>query len=126
MTRLLKTWLLCLLIAALPAQGVASVLKAACRCAPPAVSMHGAGHDHAAMLAQMKAHDSAPDDGAGPAHKETCSACAACSVGAAALPAAAVLPDFFPPSLDAALTAASFPPGHVPPRLERPPRCRGA
>lgn len=141
MNRVLKTFLLWLLIAALPIQGMAAVIKASC--GPrhhdmPSAMMSVVDHHHDSV-AESHQHDtvdmnaSADDESATNAadasqssksvHKTSyCSACAACCVGAVAPPS--IL------SLVSPLTkgeALAIPPlvsftGFIPASLERPPK----
>ncbi|WP_194725302.1 hypothetical protein [Noviherbaspirillum malthae] len=140
MNRVLKTFLLWLLIAALPLQGMAAVIKASC--GPrhhdmSSVMMMKGHHSHDEATAPHQ-HDDAgntvvADDAQkasakksaeakqGP-HLSYCSACAACCFGAAAPPPSVSLtPDF------STVEAAVIPPvvsftGFIPAGLERPPR----
>lgn len=134
--RRLFVWLVVL---ALPAQGMAGVARLHCASAPGAAAVVAAGA-HAGAGAHRHGHDRAghghhhhgdtavaaapaDDGGASPAptvaHK--CSACAACTVGAALPPARTVVPqpEPEPPTLRAApLPAISF----IASGPERPPR----
>lgn len=132
--RRLFVWLVAL---ALPVQGLAGVARLHCAAAPErtVAVVAAAGHDHAAHRAGHAhadpgaAHHAAVDDDASqaadsaPAHK--CSACAACTVGAALPPARTVMPQPEPegPAARAApLPALSF----IASGPERPPRSRHA
>lgn len=133
MTRRFRTFLLCLLMAALPLQGLAAVLQAACGPAhhdlaaqagqvhQESVQAHGHGHDLGHIHAmESTLQQDLPDDAAGSA--STCSACAVCSASAVALPSAAApgFADFAPGLALAAPTPLLS--GVVPAGLERPPK----
>lgn len=133
MNRTLKTFLLLLLIATLPLQGAAAVLRLSCGPTHhlPAQAMSTA-HHHGAMHADAErawfgqpadatAIDQAP--AAPDTHEHSsCSACAACCVGAAAPPPTAV----FAPVYGHSRLVVTSPPmlmtGFIPATLERPPR----
>jgi hypothetical protein len=144
MTRVLKTFLLWLLMAALPIQGMAAAVKASC--GPQhhdmsSIATSGVEHHH--DVASLTHHHESPDaDTALPdadvdvaeteterasdtkhVHKTSyCSACAACCFGAAAPPTTVPLMPAF-----SSVEAAVNPPvisytGFIPAGLERPPR----
>jgi hypothetical protein len=140
MNRVLKTFLLWLLMAALPLQGMAAVIKASC----------GPRHHDMSSVLTVKGHHS-HDEAAGPHHHDDagnvviaddaqkasakkspeakqgphlsyCSACAACCFGAAAPPPSVSLTPVF-----STVESAVIPPvvsftGFIPAGLERPPR----
>lgn len=132
MTRRFRTFLLCLLMAALPLQGLAAVLKASCGPAHhkqvvlSAHSDHGTGlahdahHGHAAQSQHLDQQDVSADAVSG--SNAFCSACAVCSASAVALPAAATpgCADFV--SSPALQTPAPLLASVVPAGLERPPK----
>lgn len=148
MNRLLKTFLLWLLIAALPLQGVAAVVKASCGQRHHAAAMaadaysHESGHVHEDGKAHH-AHDDmhgavstayhalpdtgndSPSDSAKLTHG-ACSACATCCVGAVAPPSAIAL-TAASGEVGTAIAAPvlSFT-GFIPPGLERPPKSLSA
>ncbi|TFV94807.1 hypothetical protein E4K72_18455 [Oxalobacteraceae bacterium OM1] len=144
MNRTLKLLLIWLMMAALPVQGMAAVLKLSCASrhhaiAATAAHAHDADHamhahaGHHAAGADMQAHDdgSHGDHGVHKADKSDksdarCSACAACGFGAAAPPPALTWAPQF-----AVATATSFLPAVPTPEprasgLERPPRLHSA
>jgi hypothetical protein len=134
MTRLLKTLLLWLLMAALPLQTMAAAAQAACGFAEPGAATetampahhHGdmAMSRHAAMAADAATASDAPAHHShGAAHKHTaCNACAGCCIGAFApmsvsLPRAARTGSFA-----VVLAPAPLATGFIPAALERPPK----
>jgi hypothetical protein len=139
MNRPLKTFLLWLLIAALPLQGVAAVVKASCgqRHHTAMMAADAAGHEsshaheegeghhgHGAMAASdHELPNTGKDSPSGSTLPHpACSACAACCVGAVAPPASAPLT----PASDEVGKAIPAPilsfTGFIPPGLERPPK----
>jgi hypothetical protein len=138
MNRFLKILLLWLLLAALPFQGMAAAMQAACG---PAERSDSAG---TAMSMQPHHHDGDAADmahaGAADGHTATksplssdespdtrqahsgCSACATCGVGAAAPPPALDLPAVHGDSLPAVISPIPLVAGIVPGGLERPPK----
>lgn len=133
MTRFVKTVLLWLLIAALPLQGIAAAVKAAC----------GPEHHETISSNIMSSHEAMPDeehahhtmvmnDAGNPSdhgsksqhqHKSAfCSSCAACCVGAVAPPVSLKQPS--PPTLSetAHVLASPWIAGFIPAGPERPPR----
>jgi hypothetical protein len=141
MKRVLKTFLLWLLLAALPIQGMAAVIKASCgpkhhsslSVVMNAETRHhhdGTGHhdhaaDHAVIVADQMDSLSAPDESADANQSQQsgyCSACATCCTGTVAPPFASV----WVPEHSRSETKAVFPiplfTGHIPASLERPPR----
>jgi hypothetical protein len=141
MIRAFKTFLLWLLIAALPLQGMAAALKASCgpahHSSTAAVTMaHGNHHDvqatHDHHYDHLMAHsDSVGSDSAATAdessshhqHKSSyCSACAACCAGAVAPPAALIWPPVYTSSEIIVVPPPVLVAGYVPDGLERPPR----
>ena len=145
MNRLLKTFLLWLLIAALPLQGVAAVVKASCGQRHHSTSIAAghaidhahedgaAHHGHGDMHETMSAADDeppdagkdSPSDSAKPVHG-ACSACAACCVGAVAPPSSVDLTPAFDKVSTAITPAAPSFAGFIPPGLERPPKSLSA
>jgi hypothetical protein len=138
MFRVLKTLLLWLIIVALPAQGVAAVIKSSC--GPRHHSLmavaslgvyhhdHDAGsHHHNAIPAHVTLDDVAPDtsassDSLSTAKSSYCSACAACCVGAVAPPAASLwVPANIRPER-IVLSPESGVVSFIPSGLERPPK----
>ncbi len=128
MKRAFHTFLLWLLIAALPLQGFAAALQASCgtsahhaaaETAAPAQSH--AQHDHEASAGH---HDDTGDTGDIAAkHKHSsCSACAACCIGAIAPPSASLASMAYSNARPAVSAPAPLLTGFIPPGLERPPK----
>lgn len=129
MNRYLKTFLLWLLLAALPLQGIAAVQTS---CGP--MPHHGA----AEVVMQAQAHHHDGDDLMDSAKivvaetagdsteimpKTTfCSACAACCVGAVALPSVPMSTPAYGSPLPMLVTPAALVTGFIPAGLERPPK----
>jgi len=134
MTRFVKTFVLWLLIAALPLQGIAAAAKAACgpehheainSTVSDMSSHHAMSHDdehHATMMADA----SGPGDhGSKHQHQHKtsfCSSCASCCVGAVAPPISLKQPS--PPALSETVHIPAMPliAGFIPAGPERPPR----
>ncbi|WP_283441370.1 hypothetical protein [Noviherbaspirillum suwonense] len=129
MNRVLKTFLVWLLLAALPLQGFAAAVQASCG---PA-----AHHDAAEITMQTESHHhegDAPDsvtvvaaksagDSADIKHKGSlCSACAACCVGAVAPPSVPALISAYSSSLPEVISPSPLVTGFIPAGLERPPK----
>jgi len=127
MKRPFKHFLLWLLIALLPLQGVAALLQHGWTAPVPLLAAQAGGMHHAAMA--MAAHEAcidAPvaggDTGHHASHKQGCSASAACCTGAAVPPGftALKLPaDTAEVYLVSVITPHA---GPIPDGLERPPR----
>ncbi|WP_089398562.1 hypothetical protein [Noviherbaspirillum humi] len=138
MTRLLKTLLLWLLMAALPLQGLAAVVKSACAPAEHATMIAAnadAGHRHAAGTAhhhhdgaEASAHGAAHDTvkaakAEAPAHKHaSCSACATCCVGALAPPTPSLTTPDHAGSELVVLSPPALAVAHLTAGQERPPK----
>lgn len=136
MNRFLKTLLLWLLLAALPFQGIAAVMKTACGpmeldgSTGVAVSMQS--HHHHDDESMHAAHAAAADDTAvkpspdAPSdakHTHTaCSACASCCVGAVAPPFASDAISSCSGSLPVVTSPPPLLASVVPGGLERPPK----
>lgn len=138
--RFYKLLLLWLLMAALPLQGMAAAIGASCGpsgyadIASSAVMHHEAGmsmqhHDEQTSDMQMTdGHDMA-DAGNAPVnshpskHKNSsCSACAACCVGALAPPSISISVPHFDTAEVTQISSIPLVPGFVPGGLERPPK----
>ena len=137
MHRFIKTFLLWLLLAALPLQGFAAAMQLSCgptkHAADPGmtavVSVSHGHHDHAAPAHHHDA-DAHPattpapaDHASGDGHAaSSCSACSACCVGAIALPVNPIVTPVYSASVPAVpvfpVPLADFIPGG----LERPPK----
>lgn len=134
MIRVFKTLLLWLMLATLPLQGVAAVVKVACGpehhvMIPSTFDHHHADADAGLYHGDENSHPAtthgSPDsdaDAAAADKASTCSACATCCVGATAPPSALNLA----PELPASNFIVPFPVvafnGHIPASLERPPK----
>ena len=140
MNRALKTFLLWLLLAALPLQGMAAAIQASCgpahlhsgQAAPAATHNHfheaGAGHDaaghdhsHAAADAARNADDASASSAKASAHG-SCSACAACCIGATAPPPVSFPAPYRGNSESVAVSPPPLVAGFIPGGLERPPK----
>lgn len=138
----LRSFFLCLLIVSLPMQSFAGVASVACGMAHQHLSAYVAEPDIALMVAtplseaqgsvrshiRLEASDaSSPDDDcehSGSHARSGCRTCASCCIGAYAPPPATVVT-----AVEEAVEALQqFPPspftGHIPARIERPPRAR--
>ena len=125
MKRAFNTFLLWLLIAALPLQGFAAALQASCGSSAHhtpadmvAPAQDHAQHDDAAMAG----HGSAADDTTAKHKHSSCSACATCCIGAIAPPSvtiASMSDGNVQPTLSSPSPLVT---GFIPPGLERPPK----
>jgi hypothetical protein len=141
MVRILKTFLLWLLIAALPIQGMASVIKASCgprhHNLPSTAAVVEHAHNANAASYQHAAFDAdafmtvaievtgGPESALGseqPMTASYCSACAACCTGAVAPPASLSIASTFITAEAAVLPPATSFTGFIPAGLERPPK----
>ena len=141
MNRVLKTFLLWLLIAALPIQGMAAVIKASC--GPrhhdmPSVTMSVVEHHHHSnftphqhdmadmnVAADVESAANTTDDFQNPKHVHKtsyCSACAACCVGAVAPPSILSLASPRTKGETVAIPPLVSFTGFIPASLERPPK----
>lgn len=125
MKRAFHTFLLWILIAALPLQGFAAALQASC-----GTSAHHAAADMVAPAQSHAQHDhqasAGHDDDAGDTaakHKQSsCSACAACCIGAIAPPSVSLASMAYSNAQSAVSSPAPLLTGVIPPGLERPPK----
>jgi hypothetical protein len=144
MRRDLKTLLLWLLVAVLPLQGVAAAAMTSChaRLYPGQAAMETAKHHHAGKMMHLHASGSAVDVDVHAMHhahhqgdhqgdhqlqdkhdaSTSCSACAACCIGAAALPAGLDWTFVRNGSEPVQTFPSPFMTGFIPAGLERPPR----
>lgn len=133
MTRLLKTFLIWLLMAALPLQGLAAVVSASCGPNHHSPSMvmadadahhhdGGSAHHHGDSEAAAALAGGAPGDTENTQQASSCSACAACCVGATAPPSSLGLAsaDRISESVVSSPAVAFI--GHIPASLDRPPQ----
>ena len=130
MNRVFKTFLLWLLLAALPLQGFAAAVQTSCG----PMAHHGSSE----MVMQAESHDHEGDGAASSSteaasksfshsvdakHKSSfCSACATCCVGAVAPPCVSVLTPVYSSSLPVFFSPAPLVTGFIPAGLERPPK----
>jgi hypothetical protein len=121
MSRAFRTLLLWLLIAALPLQGVAAVVRASCPDQAAMHTAHGSHHAEHDMQMDVVQHDapSPPDIHKTKSHG---SSCASCCISIAALPALPAAPSTSPESEPAVASATPFPSTAVLSGLERPPK----
>jgi hypothetical protein len=141
MNRFLKTLLLWLLIAALPLQGLAAVIQSSCGPSHHALTRANAVvtvHHHDGIAHSHDGHDVAMQTSADDAsanvqlsddnslsikHKaSSCSACAACCVGAAAPPSASIWAPVYSSSEFVLISPTPLVAGFIPASLERPPK----
>lgn len=138
MNRVLKTFLLWLLIAALPVQGWTAAMKTSCSSAHQIISAAdavmpgphaGATHAHHDVASEPLATDmdksasaSSHDHHKGSFKSSFCSVCALCCFGAIAPPSARIPTPVLDSSDALFIAPAPSVAGHVPPGLERPPR----
>lgn len=138
----LRSFFLCLLIVSLPVQGIAGVARFACGMshhasvvsgAEPgrtlAVAVADAGnhageHEHVAPFAQSaSSSDGDCESTSTDAHeRSSCGTCAGCSIGACAPPPVALLSAMEEPAKGLQQFSPSSFTGHIPARIERPPR----
>jgi len=137
MNRLFKTLLIWLLVLALPAQALGSVIKLSCgpthharasmNISMPQHSHHGmestTAHHHDTADDAVKGDASAESSAASPDYQSaTCSACATCCAGAAVMHSELSWTPSYRNSFIPAPSAVSSFTGHIPAGLERPPR----
>lgn len=137
----LRSLFLCFLILSLPLQGVAGVVKFECGMehhslaadtgesdAMPIEGMalagaHENGHEHAyASVQTVSAPDEDCDEDSGSHKRSGCGTCANCSIGAYAPPPVMAVTAFEEAVSTALQFSLSSFTGHVPARIERPPR----
>lgn len=136
MHRALNTFLLWLLIAALPFQGFAAAVQASCATTAhhasaqmTAPAQSDAGHEHHASPAHHEDAASATGDAAEAEHSavakhqsSSCSACASCCVGASAPPCLSISSLAYGSSQAVVSSPAPLVTGFIPAGLERPPK----
>lgn len=130
MNRVLKTFLLWLLLAALPLQGFAAAVQTSC--GPTAhhgssemvIQPHSHHHegDGAASGATVVAANSAGDSAHSKHKSAFCSSCATCCVGAVAPPSVSLLTPVYSSSLPVVSSPSPLVTGFIPAGLERPPK----
>jgi hypothetical protein len=125
MNRAFRTFMLWLLVMAIPVQGFAAATMSSCgsfHAAPWAAS-----HEDASKHRHMHHHEAdAHDDHASPGHGKlatsSCSDCAACCIGTAVLPSVLAWAPFHGRSEPVIVAPPSFAACHIPATPERPPR----
>jgi hypothetical protein len=130
MNRVLKTFLLWLLLAALPLQGIAAAMQTSCGTMahhdPAEVVMSAQSHHHegdGASVSVKIAVAKTAGDSANIKHKNAvCSACAACCVGAVAPPSGLALTAAYSSALPEVVSPPPLVTGFIPAGLERPPK----
>lgn len=141
MNRLVKTFLLWLLIAALPLQGFAAAKQTFCSPSHHNVlmNMNAAVSEHSHENKALHSHDEGAasahhstaenpvlaDNSSGSHHKHqnsSCSNCAACCVGAVAPPSVVVLTPVYAAAKFLVISPAPLVTGFIPAGLERPPK----
>lgn len=123
-----RTWLVWLMLLAIPLQGFAAASSLLCDAASKPVASHIAanmveGHCDTpddAVPDSATLDDAVPDD-AEPGSPAKCSNCASCCVGMAIAPAFAVLLEPRPLASEPIAYAAMHATAHIPGGLERPP-----
>jgi hypothetical protein len=130
MNRVLKTFMLWLLLAALPLQGFAAAIQTSCGPMPH----HGSSemvtlaesHNHEGGGVVSSSTVAAAKSSGGSAdakHKSSfCSACATCCVDAVAPPSVSVLTPVYSSSLPVVFSPSPLVAGFIPAGLERPPK----
>lgn len=124
MLRLFKTWLILLLIAAVPLQAAAAGAMRACAplAASPAAAMTAACQHHDAQSSTVPDSASTPQDSKSPAKHPACGACSSFCLGALMPPGLALPVAPVNGAEHAALTTATLLPGFIPDGPRRPPR----
>lgn len=129
MNRVFKTFLLWLLLAALPLQGFAAAVQTSC--GPMAhhglsemamEPLHHHASDNAANSLTVKSAKPSGDSADAKQKSSFCSACATCCVGAVAPPSVFPLTPVYSSSLAAISTLSPLVTGFIPTGLERPPK----
>lgn len=139
MNRIFKTFLLWLVLAALPLQGMAAAIQASCgpahHTAPASMPSHthegvvgshshdgAAAHDTSDTLSDVTASAADFSSNSSIDNHAVCSACAACCVGATAPPSGALLTPAYSSSETVVIAPTPLATGFVPAGLERPPK----
>jgi len=130
MNCVLKTFMLWLLLAALPLQGFAAAIQTSCGPMPhhgsSEMAMHAESHHHEGDGAANHSTVAAAKSSGGSVdtkHKSSfCSACATCCVGAVAPPSVSVLTPVYSNSLPIVFSPPLLVTGFIPAGLERPPK----
>jgi hypothetical protein len=126
----LKSFFLCLLIVSLPMQGIAGVARFGCgmvhQPAAQNTEAHGMEHDMSHAPGETAAQDTAsPDDDCeetGEHGRSGCGTCPSCSIGANAPPPVLTISAVEEAVIGRQQFISSSFIGHIPARIERPPR----
>ena len=137
----LRSFFLCLLIVSLPMQSIAGVARFACGMThhpsivdgsepgmqmpvmTAGVDMQDEGHAHPDMAAQTASPDGHCEDSGADTHgRASCGTCGGCSIGAYAPPPVMAISAAEEPANRLQQFSSSPFTGHIPARIERPPR----
>ena len=123
MLRLFKTWLILLLIAAVPLQAAAAGAMRMCAplAASPAAAMAAACPHHAAQSSAITDSAETPAENKAPAKHPACGACASCCLGAL-MPPCLVLSAGCTGAQHVTTATAALLTGFIPDGPRRPPR----
>ncbi|MCX7291206.1 hypothetical protein [Janthinobacterium sp.] len=127
MLRLFKTWLIVLLIAAVPLQAAAAGTMRLCAPpgpvhASPAAAMTAACRHHGALPSAIADSDGTPEDGKAPAKSPACGACSGFCLGALMPPCLALPPAACTGAQQVTAANAPLLVGFIPDGPRRPPR----
>lgn len=130
MNRVLKTFLLWLLLAALPLQGFAAAVQTSCdplaHHGSSEIGIQAQSHHHEsddATEPSTEASAKLTGDSVGTKHKSSfCSACATCCVGAVAPPSVSLLIRVYSSAFPVVSSLSPLVTGFIPAGLERPPK----
>ncbi|MCU6435074.1 hypothetical protein LPB67_14950 [Undibacterium sp. Jales W-56] len=125
MKKLARLFLLCMMILAIPVQGVAAATMLYCGTEHHHASVSDQDqheqHEHHHDAAEKLSHHSPHSDAAAKLSKDKCSSCAACCIGAAMVTESLIQNSPSPSSEKIDLVFSSHF-GHISDGLERPPR----
>ena len=129
MHRFIKTFLLWILLAALPVQGLAAAMQSSCGAAKQHAVVAHDQHDHASPGHHQDADALTAAQASGTDHASmsghatsSCSACSTCCVGAIALPVDTAITPVHGATVPAFPLPSALPADFIPGGLERPPR----
>ena len=124
MLRLFKTWLILLLIAAVPLQAAAAGAMRACAplAASPAAAMAGACQHHAAQSSAITDSAGTPEENKTPAKHAACGACSLFCLGALMPPGLSLPAAAGTGAQRVAAATDTLLPGFIPDGPRRPPR----
>lgn len=127
MHRFVKTFLLWLLLAALPLQGLAAAMQSSCgptkhHDAPSAIASAQSDHHHDADAGHGMEHAPAEHPDPGKHASASCSACSSCCVGAIALPAGSKAAPVYRAAVPVAIAFPLLLADFIPGGPERPPK----